>query len=167
MSTVATNTYTSTHSTTFVSDRMRLLLKILVSQYGLNPEKLVDAWHDWVDRGVKTWLESGHLKSIVIEFYMPGSTNACARWDFPISYTSSGFEEMWDDRKFFEAHFAKAAKPPENCDYRIVLTRVPGYPPVAGISDTTFRSTSGLTLHEAGTVIATPHMTAGARYYRK
>jgi len=167
MSTVTTSTYTAAHSVTFLSDRLRVLLKVLIMHYGLDPEQFTDAWHDWVDLAARTWLESCHLRSIVIEFHLSGATQASARWDFPIEYSGSGFEDMWDDRQFFAAHFAKATAPPANCTYRVLLTRSVGAPSIPGISDTAFLSTAGMTVHEAGTVIATPHLTAGARYYRK
>ena len=127
----------------------------------------VDAWSDWVDHAARTWLESGHLKSIVIEFYRPGYDTADARWDFPIRYDGNGVDEMWVDRLFFEESFAKAEAPPAGCLYRIVLIHKPGEPYVPGLSSTTMRSINGLSSREIGTVVATPDIMASARYYRR
>lgn len=166
MSAVAVHSYARTHTSVFVSDKLRNFLKLLVRHYGLDPQGVVDAWSDWVDRAARTWLESGHLESIVIEFYRPGCDIAAARWDFPIRYDGNGVDDMWIDRLFFEDTFAKAKAPPAGCSYRIVLRTLPGEPPVAGVGPTTLRSLNGLMARDAGTVIATPDIMASARYYR-
>ena len=166
MNAVAVHSYARSHTSVFVSDKLRNLLKLLIRHYGLDPQGVVDAWSDWVDRAARTWLESGHLNSIVLEFYWPGSTVAAARWDFPIRYDGSGVDEMWVDRLFFTDSFAKAQAPPARCSYRIVLVTDPGRPNVHGVSSTTLRSINGLVAREAGTVIATPDIMASARYYR-
>jgi hypothetical protein len=166
MSAVAVHTYARTHTSVFVSDKLRNFLKLLVRHYGLDPQGVVDAWSDWVDRAARTWLESGHLESIVIEFYQSGSDVAAARWDFPIRYDGNGADDMWIDRLFFEDTFPKAKAPPAGCSYRIVLRTLPGEPPVAGVGPTTLRSLNGLVARNAGTVIATPDIMASARYYR-
>lgn len=166
MSIVAVRSYARTHTAVFVSDKLRNFLKILVRHYGLNPQGVVDAWSDWVDLAARTWLETGHLEAIVLEFYKPGSTCAAARWDFPIRYDGNGVDEMWVDRLFLEETFSKASTPPSGCLYRIVLQTDTRRPDVPGVGPTTFRSTNGMTAREAGTVIATPDIMASARYYR-
>lgn len=166
MTAVTVHTYNRTHTSVFVSDKLRNFLKLLVRHYGLDPQGVVDAWSDWVDRTARTWLESGHLESIVIEFYRPGSDVATARWDFPIRYDGNGADDMWIDRLFFEDTFAKAKAPPADCSYRIVLIADPSRPDVRGVGPTTLRSLNGLVGRDAGTVIATPDIMAAARYYR-
>lgn len=166
MSTVSTHSYSRTNTAIFVSDKLRNLLKLLVRYHGLDPQKLVDAWSDWVSRAARTWLESGHLTMIIIEFYYPRSSVAVARWDFPIRYDGNGADEMWVDRVFFEGAMTKAKPPPAGCEYRVVLNRSAGAPKVDGVGDTTLRSITGLVAREIGTVIATPDIMASARYYR-
>jgi Bacterial HORMA domain 2 len=166
MSTVAVRSYSRTHTSVYVSDKLRNFVKLLVRYYGLNPQQVVDEWSDWIDRAVRTWLESGHLRAVVIEFYQPGSAVACARWDFPIQYDGNGVDEMWIDRQFFEDSFAKARAPPAGCCYRIVLVTDPNRPDVPGVGPTTFRSVNGMLARVSGTVIATPDIMASARYYR-
>lgn len=167
MSSVKTTTYARTHTAAFVSDKMRNLLKRLVYHGGLDPQQLLDAWSAWADRAVRTWLETGDLVAIVVEFYQPGSAVAAARWDFPIRYDGNGVDQMWVDREFFEESFPKAEPPPKGCSYRIALLTKNGCPDVPGVGDTTLRSTNGLVAREAGTVVATPDIMATARYYRK
>jgi Bacterial HORMA domain 2 len=158
--------YARSHTAVYVSDKLRNFLKILVRHYGLDPQGVVDAWSSWVDRAARTWLESGHLQGIVIEFYKPGSDTAAARWDFPIRYDGNGVDEMWIDRRFFEDSLQKATTPPPGCSYRIALQTSPGEPHVDGVGSITLRSIAGLMGREVGTVIATPDLMASARYYR-
>jgi hypothetical protein len=166
MSAVSVHTFARTHTSVFVSDKLRNFVKLLIRHYGLDPQGVVDAWSSWVDRAARTWLESGHLTDIVIEFYWPGSTSAVARWDFPIRYDGNGVDDMWIDRLFFEDSLSKAKVPPAGCSYRIVLKTSQGEPPVAGVGDCKLLSTAGLVRREAGTIIATPDIMASARYYR-
>ena len=166
MMSTAVYSYACTHTAVFVSDKLRNFLKLLVREHGLNPQGVLDAWSSWVDRAARTWMESGHLTGIIIEFYRPGSAEAAARWDFPIRYDGNGVDEMWIDRLFYEESFAKAKKPPLGCSYRIVLEVQPGARPVHGVGDAILRSTKGLVARDMGTVIATQDVMASARYYR-
>ena len=115
MSAVFVYAYARSHTSVYVSDKLRNFLKLVVRHYGLDPQGVVDAWSDWVDHAARTWLESGHLESIVIEFYRPGYGTADARWDFPIRFDGNGVDEMWVDRLFFEESIAKAEAPPAGC----------------------------------------------------
>ena len=166
MSTVRTIAYNRTHTATYVSDNMRLLIKILVRYHGLDPQKVADSWTSWVDRAARFWLNSGHLVGISVEFYYLSSDRAETRWDFPIRYDGNSVDEMWTDRAFLEDSFAKAKAPPCDCLYSIILMVTPDAPHVAGTGNTEFRSIEGLTAREIGTVIATPDVMASARYYR-
>jgi hypothetical protein len=166
MSAVSVHAFARTHTSVFVSDKLRNFVKLLIRHYGLDPQGVVDAWSSWVDRAARTWLESGHLTDIVVEFYWPGSTSAVARWDFPIRYDGNGVDDMWIDRLFFEDSLLKAKAPPAGCSYRIVLMTSSGEPPVAGVGNCKLLSTSGLVSREVGTIIATPDIMASARYYR-
>lgn len=166
MTTVSVGTYTRAHTSVFVSDKLRNLLKVLVWRHGLDPTGVVDAWNAWVDHAARTWLQSGHLRAVIIEFYWPGARSALARWDFPIRYDGTDVDEMWTDRSFFHESFPKAKMPPSGCAYRIVLSHGPGAPHIAGLTDTRLRSVDGLVARETGTVIATPDIMASARYYR-
>ena len=167
MSGVSTYAYSRTHTSVYVSDKMRKLMTILVREYGLDPAEVANAWSRWVDRAVRTWLESGHLRTIIIEFYWPGLNNAEARWDFPIRYDGAAVDDdMWVDRVFLQESLAKAAVPPAGCSYRIVLETALGSPYVHGVSSTELLSVGGLSSREIGTVIATPDIMASGRYWR-
>lgn len=158
-------TYARTNTAIYVADKMRNLMKSLVINAGLDPKALVDAWSGWVHDAARKLMESGHLKTIVIEFYTPGAANASGRWDFPIRYDANGVDEMWVDTEYFKSSFEKAPKPPSNCVYRILLVEAPGAPDV-GLTSVNFLGLNGLSPREAGTVIATPDIMTSAAYYR-
>ena len=124
---------------------------------------------DWgtIETGIRTWLSSGHLTRIIVEFFRPGASEAAARWDFPIGYTSSGVDDdMWLDKNYLRQLIAKSKRPTSDCTYRIILSTKSGAPHVTGFSNCTLLSTGQLVARQAGTVIATGHMTAGVTYWR-
>lgn len=160
------HTFLQTHSIVFLSDNLRNTLRDVIRENGLSPNKLIQDW-ETIERGIRTWLQTGHLNNIVIEFYKPGAWTASARWEFPIGYTGSGVDDdMWMDKAYLRQLIAKSARPTNDCTYRILLCKDPGAPKVAGFTDGIFLSTGQLAARQAGTVIATGHMTAGATYWR-
>jgi Bacterial HORMA domain 2 len=153
-----TQTFTQTHSIVFLSDNLRNTLREVIRENGISPSKLMQDW-ETIERGIKTWLHSGHLNNIVVEFFRPWSSVASARWELPIGYVGSGVDDdMW--------LIAKSARPSTDCTYRILLCTDPGAPAVSGFTTCSFLSTDGLSARQAGTVIATGHMTAGVTYWR-
>lgn len=159
-------TFTQTHSIVFLSDNLRNSLREVIREYGLSPNKLMQDW-ETIERGIQTWLRSGHLNNIVVEFFKPWTSTASARWEFPVRYIGSGVEDdMWLDKSYLRQLIAKAARPSMDCTYRIVLCTDPGRAQVDGFSYCPFLSTGQLAARQAGTVIATGHMTAGATYWR-
>lgn len=166
MTTVNTLSYARTHTAIYVSDKMRTLMKTLILHYGLDPQKLVDAWSGWVHDAAREWMETGDLIKFVIEFYHPGASNASARWDFPVRYDGADIDQMWVDSDFLQGSVAKAPRPPADCVYRILLVPRFGARDLPGMSDASFLSLGGLVAREAGTVIGTPDIMASATYYR-
>jgi hypothetical protein len=159
-------TFTQTNSIVFMSDNLRNTLRDVIREYGLSPNKLMQEWVT-IERGIQTWLRLGQLRSVVVEFFRPGASVASARWDFPVSYTGSGVaDDMWADKSYLRQLIAKSARPPSDCTYRVVLCSAPGAANVDGFSDCGFLSTGQLAARQAGTVIATGYMTAGATYWR-
>jgi len=162
----STFVYTRGHSEKFVADSMRNALRDIIREHGLDPDLLMQMWALWIERGVRTWLESGHLVAIVIEFYEPGSSTIMTRWDFPITYTGSGIDDdMWLDKAYLRQLIAKAPRPTLKCTYRVLLDRARGFPPVEGIVSTPYLSTGKLMARPAGTIVATGHITTSATYW--
>ncbi len=161
-----TTTYARTHSITFLSDNLLNTLREVIRENGLSPEKLMQD-RDVITNGMRTWLNSGHLTQVVVEFYRPGATTADARWEFPVGYSGSGVEDdMWLDKSYLKQLIAKAKRPSSECSYRIVLFTSSGAQRVAGFSDCTLLPTGSMVARSAGTVIATGHVTAGVTYWR-
>ncbi len=162
-----TFTYNRTHTSIFVTDNMKNLLRDIIMWSGLEPTKLVDDWKGVLEEAVRTWLRSGDLEEIVLEFYVPGKEDAVARWDFPISYDGSGVDDdMWVAKDFVRRTIEKSQKPPANAIYRIVLITRKERPDVPGMAPTTLRTTNGLTGRISGTAIATPDIMASLKYWR-
>ncbi len=159
-------TFTQTHSIVFLSDNLRNTLREVIRENGISPDKLMQDW-ETIERGIKTWLTSGHLNNIVVEFFKPGASSASARWEFPIGYAGAGVDDdMWLDKNYLRQLIAKSARPSPDCTYRIVLSTSPGSPTVSGFMDCSFMATGSLAARQAGTVIATGHMTAGVTYWK-
>jgi hypothetical protein len=166
MTTVNTLAYARTQTAIFVSDKMRSLIRTLVLTYGLDPQRLMDAWSGWVQDAARAWMETGDLMKIVIEFYRPGATVASARWDFPIRYDGVDIDQMWIDSDFLQGSIGKAAKPPAGCTYRVLLQPRAGARRLPGLGDASYLSLGSLTAREAGTIIGTPDIMASATYFR-
>lgn len=165
MTALATFTYNRTHSVTFVADSMRTALIRLIDALGLRPDALINDWKLF-GPAVSALLQTGDLFAVTLEFYVPGSTVAAARWDIPVSYDGSGVaDDMWLDREHLARTIAKSPRPPAGALYRIVLITAPGCH-VAGMEETEFRSLGSMTSRAAGTVIASPAITAGLSYWK-
>jgi hypothetical protein len=163
---VHSQVFTQTHSIVFLSDNMRNTLREVIRENGISPAKLMQDW-DMIERGIKTWLQSGHLNNIVVEFFKPGASEASARWEFPTGYAGSGVDDdMWLDKNYLRQLIAKAKRPTSDCIYRILLCTDNNAPRVDGFTSCSFLSTGQMSARQAGTVIATRHMTAGATYWR-
>jgi hypothetical protein len=161
-----TRAFTQTHSIVFLSDNLRNTLREVIRENGISPDKLMQDWVT-IERGIRTWLQSGHLLNVVVEFFRLGASTASARWDFPIGYDGSGVDDdMWLDKNYLRRLIDKSKRPTSDCTYRIVLVTRPGEPWVDGFTSCTFLSTGSLAARHAGTVIATGHMTAGVTYWR-
>ena len=158
--------FAQAHSITFLSDNLHNTLREVIRENGLSPDKLMQDW-ETIEDGIQTWLRSRHLTTIVVEFYQPGASSASARWEFPIAYTGSSVDDdMWLDKSYLWQLVAKSARPTSSCTYRVILCTKPGAPDVDGMSDCPFLSTGQMSARQAGTVIATPHLTAGVTYWR-
>lgn len=165
--TTSTFTYTRAHSSLFVADNVRTLLARIIQHAQLNPTKLMDDWAV-VGRAIRTWLESGHLTCITIEFFKPGGDLVERRWDFDITYDGSGVsDDMWADTEHLRRTLEKAGPPPPGCVYRIVLSHSPGADTIQGMSSTDYKTINGLASRAAGTAVATHDITTGLRYWRQ
>lgn len=159
-------TYARTHTATFVSDNIRNVLRDIIRESGLDPSKLIDDWQT-LGSAAKTWLESGHLTKVTIQFYTPYATQASGMWEIPISYDGSGDDsDMWYSKDHLLRTIAKAPKPPTNAVYTVTFGVALGAPHVNGMGDVELKSVNGMVCRNAGVSIATPDIMAGLRYWR-
>ncbi|WNV74350.1 HORMA domain containing protein [Geodermatophilus sp. DSM 44513] len=164
---VSVSTYT--HATTFVANNLLRSIKRLVTGAGLPADNLIGNW-EVMERGVATWLGTGHLSALVLEIYTAGSAvprGLVARFDFTIDYGYSpdGDGDLWLDSDAVAFALKKAGVSAVRCNYRVVADAAFGYPAVDGWSDTTLRSTTGFTRHSLGTSITGGALGADLSYY--
>ena len=155
-----------THSVVYVADNILKSLKDILLYSGLDPGKLAFK-RDVLHRGISTWIESGHLRRIVLEVYDPTSDKLVGRWDIEISYEWTGGDgQFWTDTDAIQFAIRKAGVLPARAEYTILVDIAPGYPPVAGWLTTTFRSTAGMIEQRIGTTIEASGLGGGISYYR-
>jgi hypothetical protein len=165
--TVSVSVRSYTHSVTYVTDNILKSLKDIIRLSGLDPGKLADQW-DVLHRGIKAWIESGHLQRIVLEVYALESDALVGRWDVEISYAYSGEEgQFWTDTDAIRYAMKKAGVLPGESRYEVKVTNKSGRPDVAGWSTTTFRSTVGFVEQRIGTTVEANGLSGGISYYRR
>ena len=127
MSSVAVYSYT--HSVTYVADNILKSLKDIVRLSGLDPTKLTDDWES-IMRALRAWLDSGHLRTVVLEVFDPATDELVTRWDVDIVYSwSSGDGSFWTDTEQLKYAIRKAGVAPGSARYRILMdnrARPPG-----------------------------------------
>jgi hypothetical protein len=148
------NVNTATFSTTHVATNLLRSLKTLIVVCGLDSAKLVGEW-SVLERGVETWLRSRHLTRLILEIYMPTTGTLIKRFDFEIdySYHPEGNGDLWLDAETVRYAANKAGTVLSTCTYDILATTASGRPDVAGWSNGTLRSTSGLTQRSVGAAV--------------
>ncbi|MDG4769968.1 hypothetical protein [Solwaraspora sp. WMMD792] len=169
--TTAVRVNAHTHATTHVATNMLRGMKQIIQQSGLSISKIRDQW-EVLEAGIAAWLNSGHLKGLVLEVYDPGKHTGgdlVGRFDFTIDYTyyGDGDGELWLDPDTVSYTVLKNGSYPSRCTYRLLADTTPGHPPVNGWSTATLRSTAGFTRHSVGTAIGGGSLGAGLHYYTR
>ena len=160
----STSTFTFTHTVVFMTDNLLHSLLRIITNTGLNPQKLTSDW-SVLSNGIKTWIQSGHFKTSVLEIYNPIDSRLVGRWDLKVSYNFNE-SEMWTDINAIKYAISKAGLYPQSCHYRIVITTEDGRPDVPGFRTTNLRSTEGLTKFSIGTTIGAGSLGGSASYWR-
>lgn len=161
---VKVNTYA--YSVTYVTDQMLRSLRTIIMLIGLDQTKFVNDWATH-ELAIKTWLLSGHLKSVVLEIFHPFAGLA-TRCDFTIDYGyGDGNGAMWVDTDALRYAIAKLGVIPAHCTYKVTLMTSPGEPYVPGWGDGSLLSTEGFVRQGLGTTIGTHAVGAQASYWRR
>jgi hypothetical protein len=156
-----------THAVTYVTDNLLRSMKDVIRLSGLDPQKFANDWTT-LHNGIKTWIESGHLKKIVLEVYQPSDSALVGRWDIEISYGyTSGDGSFWTDTDDIRYAIQKAGLYPSSCRYDVIADIKSGAPSVAGWSDRSFRSTTGFVKQSIGTTVEASGLSGGFSYYRR
>jgi hypothetical protein len=165
MSAVAVYSYTQ--SVVYVADNILKSLKDIIRLSGLDPAKLVGDWTALL-RGISTWIDSRHLETVTLEIFDPKTDALIKRWDIDVVYTwdiSAG--TFWTDTEQLKSAIKKAGLSPSEADYRVVVTRKPGYSPVDGWTNCTLRSTEGMVRQSLGTTVEHSGLSANSAYWRR
>ena len=165
MSTVRVST--AVYSATHVATNMLRGLKQIIAGCGLDRSRIYRDW-DVLERGVASWVESQHLRELVLEIWDSASAQTLVgRFDFRIDYgyDRSGDGDLWLDSEAVVWAIKKNGSYPSRCEYRIVADTGPGAPVVDGWSQATLRSTSGFRRHSIGTALAGGAMGVGLSYW--
>ena len=163
---VATVSYTSTHTVSYVTSKMLLTIKEIVREIGLDPGKLTEDWAS-LERAVSTWLKSRHLKQVNLEVYNPPSDTLVTRWDLDVVYGYVGDGSFWTDTHLIRYNIAKAGLSPSNCKYRILLLTEHGEPQVEGWGHGKYLSTDGFTRRSVGSAIGGNGIGTDVAYWGK
>src|SRR5579862_9041317 len=128
-----------THATIYVAENILRSLKNILLYSGLDPNRLTDEW-EVLSRGIRTWIDSGHLRKIILEVFDPKTDAIVGRWDVNISYEWSGGDgAFWTDTDAIRFAIRKAGILPSAAKYRVVADTAAGKPLVIGWSSTTLR----------------------------
>jgi hypothetical protein len=159
--------YSYTHSVTYVADNILKSLKDIIRLSGLDPVNFADDW-EVNQRGIRTWLESGHLELVTLEIYHPTTDALITRWDITVVYQwSSGDGSFWTDTEQLRYAILKAGVVPSQAKYRLIVQNKTGRPDVDGWSSTSFRSTDDMVRQSLGATVQHQGLGANASYWRK
>src|SRR5207302_7692659 len=78
----------------YATDKMLLSLGNIIRDSGLPMDTFVNNRSTY-ERGVKTWMFSGHFELLMLEVYDPLTDNLIRRWDFDWSPDGNGELGLW------------------------------------------------------------------------
>lgn len=166
MSSVSVNTYT--HSVTYLADNMLKSIKDIIVLSGLDPAAFVGSW-EFHKNGMKTWLQSGHLKKVILEVFDPNNNALIVRWDIEVSYNWNGTGDgnFWTDTEQLKFAIKKSGVPSSRALYRFLVIRKAGFAEVSGWTSVSFKSTDGMVRQSLGTTIEHSGLGASTSYLRR
>src|SRR4051812_45453634 len=110
----ATATTTFTHVTNYFADKMLMLLGNIIRDSGLSMTQFTSV-RSVLEQGIKTWLQSGHLRKVTLEIFKPGSTTLVRRWDLDWDKCDAAESGFWVDIADIKYHLAKAGVVTTHC----------------------------------------------------
>lgn len=165
MSTVATYSYT--HSITYVADNILKSLKDIIKLSGLDPTDFAERWPTHL-RAVKTWLETGHLRKVVLEIFNPATDTLIIRWDIEVVYGApDGDGSFWTDTEQLKYAIMKSGLLPSQAKYRLLVDTKAGRPDVEGWGSGSYRATEGMVKQSLGSTVEHNGLAAHAGFWRQ
>jgi len=149
----ATSATTFTHVTTYFADKMLMLLGNIIRDSGLEMAHFSNS-RAILERGIKTWLQSGHLRKVTLEIFMPGTASLIRRWDLDWDKCDTAETGFYVDVADIKYHMKKAGVIPASCPYKFIVDTKPEKPTVSGWGTTNYADTTGLKLFSLGTTIS-------------
>jgi hypothetical protein len=170
MSSVAVSTYALTYNTThtvsFVTSKMLMLLKDIIREVGLDPGKLTDDW-SLLEQAISAWLKSQHLKQVTLEIYNPNTNALVSRWDLDVVYGYGSDETFWADTESIRYSITKAGLVAAQCKYTFIIYNASGRPDVDGWGACTARSTEGFRRYSIGSTVGGNGIGTDIAYWKK
>jgi hypothetical protein len=157
---------TYTHTVTYVTTKMLLLLKDIIREIGLDPANFADDW-DSNERAISSWLASRHLQRVTLEVYNPRTGALVTRWDMDVVYATVGDGCLWVDTAAVRYAIAKAGLVPSSCLYEIKLRNATGRPDVDGWGPCELRSTDGFKRYAIGAMVGGNGLSAQTAYWSR
>lgn len=170
MSTLAVSTYAltynTTHTVTYVTGKMLLVLKDIIRGIGLDPSKLADEWCS-LEKGISAWLRSQHLRQVSLEIFKPSTGGLVSRWDLDVVYGYGSDDTFWADTESIRYSIAKAGLVPSQCNYTFIIYNAPGRPDVEGWGPCTARCTDGFRRYSIGATVGGNGIGTEVAYWKK
>lgn len=164
MTSTSTSTYTRTNTAVYLTDVVMGAIADILGHLRID---LTTLYRDWAqdEAAIKTWIEEGSLKQVVLECHQPNGTVAPII-EFPVSYQASGVGDasFTADRASLARYRAKLAGVPTGTTYNIICTFNGAHTPMPGWGPATRASTTGLQSMRFGTLGSAPHASVDMRY---
>lgn len=162
----ATYTYTVSHTQVvlYLTDKILCSLGNIIRDSGLSMSTFVSLRADY-ERGMKTWLGSGHFEKVILEIFSPQTGQLIKRWDLELQSDAAGNLDFWFNPAEIKYHLLKAGKVPSNCRYAVIVVTKAGRPDVPGWSSCSLRDAAHLRQFSLGTTIAAGATGARTHYW--
>jgi len=170
MSSVAVSTYAltynTTHTVTYVTGKMLLLLKEIIRGVGLSPGKLTEEWES-LELAISTWIRSQHLQKLTLEIYDSKTNALVSRWDLDVAYGYGSEDGFWVDTDSIRYSIKKSGLVPSQCSYCFLIYNAPGRADVPGWGPTKARLTDGFRRYSIGATIGGNGIGTEVAYWKK
>jgi hypothetical protein len=154
------------HTVTYVTTKMLLMLKEIIREIGLSPERFTSNWSLY-ERALSVWLTSRDLRGVTLEVYDPKTNGLVTRWDMAVVYASVGDGALWVDTSAVRYAIAKAGLVPFSCSYDVILTHAIDARPVLGWGEGFCRSTDGFKRYSIGATVGGNGLSAETAYWSR